>query len=204
MPASRNSFSYWRLNPALHDAIRKAGRGASLFRHTRRPQPWSHVHSVCGTTSRSAWPEVRIFLKTTDDDIILIGHSTGGLDIRRLIWDLHPPSDNAMNARSDNAMNARIAVDGVHQSWQIKPEVLLRCIKKVVFLSVPHWGTNIAEWVYRRAALRKTVIRDLRQPSPVRRSLPGPNLGGPGRRRCGTHRRAGVSCITRRADRGQI
>ncbi len=31
-----------------------------------------------------------------------------------------------------------------------------------MFLSVPHWGTNIAEWVYRRAALRKTVIADLR------------------------------------------
>ena len=31
-----------------------------------------------------------------------------------------------------------------------------------MFLSVPHWGTNIAEWVYRRAPLRKTVIADLR------------------------------------------
>ena len=88
-----------------------------------------------------------------DDEIILIGHSTGGLDIRRLICDLHPPSGNAMTAR--------IAVDGVHQGWQIKPKDLLGCIKKVVFLSVPHWGTNIAEWVKNRKALRITVIRDL-------------------------------------------
>ncbi len=89
-----------------------------------------------------------------DDDIILIGHSTGGLDIRQLLWDLRP--------FSDNARNAPIAVDGVHHDWQIKPEDLRRCIKRVVFLSVPHWGTNIADWVCKRPALRKTVIADLR------------------------------------------
>lgn len=81
------------------------------------------------------------------DDIILIGHSTGGLDIRQLICDL------------DDARNAQILVDG---GWPIKAEELRSCIKKVVFLSVPHWGTNIAEWVYSRPALRKTVIADLR------------------------------------------
>ena len=87
-----------------------------------------------------------------DDDIILIGHSTGGLDIRQLICDLHPSSDDARNAQ--------IRVDGVHRP--IRAKQLRDRIKKVVFLSVPHWGTNIAEWVYKRAALRKTVICDLR------------------------------------------
>jgi len=83
---------------------------------------------------------------TNDDDIVLIGHSTGGLDIRQLICDL------------DDARNAKIGVDG----RLIEAEDLRRCIKKVVFLSVPHWGTNIADWVYKRPALRKTVICDLR------------------------------------------
>jgi triacylglycerol lipase len=85
------------------------------------------------------------------DDIILVGHSTGGLDIRQLICDLHPSLDDAWNAR--------ILADG---GRPIEAEELRHRIKKVVFLSVPHWGTNIAEWVYTRAALRKTVIADLR------------------------------------------
>jgi triacylglycerol esterase/lipase EstA (alpha/beta hydrolase family) len=62
-----------------------------------------------------------------DDDIILIGHSTGGLDIRRLICDLD----------LGRAMNAQIRVDGVHHR-AIEPGELRRCIKRVVFLSVPH------------------------------------------------------------------
>jgi len=88
-----------------------------------------------------------------DDEIILIGHSTGGLDIRRLIRDLHPPEDDPRNAR-----NARIGVDG---SKPIQAQELSSRIKKVVFLSVPHWGTNIAEWVKNWKALRITVIADL-------------------------------------------
>jgi hypothetical protein len=90
-------------------------------------------------------------IRADRDEIILVGHSTGGLDIRRLICDLD----------LGRARNVQIEVDGVHQRWRIKPEVLRSCIKKVVFLSVPHWGTNIAEWVYRRAPLRIKVVREL-------------------------------------------
>jgi triacylglycerol lipase len=86
-----------------------------------------------------------------DDEIILIGHSTGGLDIRRLICDFHHPLLH-------DGKNDEIGADG---GKPIQAQELRDCIKKVIFLSVPHWGTNIAEWVYRRAHLRKTVIRDL-------------------------------------------
>lgn len=84
-------------------------------------------------------------LKT--DKVILVGHSTGGLDIRQLIWDLHQPK------------NTQIVVDG---GWPLKAKDLRDCIDAVVFLSVPHWGTNIAEWVYSHPILRTTVITDLR------------------------------------------
>jgi triacylglycerol lipase len=81
------------------------------------------------------------------DSIVLVGHSTGGLDIRQLIWDLHKTGPAAVPA--DGAVT-------------IPARVIRGCLKAVVFLSVPHWGTNIADWVYSQWLLRKTVIADLR------------------------------------------
>ena len=82
-----------------------------------------------------------------DDEIILVGHSTGGLDIRQLIWDLH----------SDQ--NGDIRVDG---GTAVALEAIRSRIHRVVFLSVPHWGTNIADWVRSHPWLRSTVIAELR------------------------------------------
>jgi triacylglycerol lipase len=84
-------------------------------------------------------------LKT--DEIVLVGHSTGGLDIRRLIWDLH---------RHENRFTY------ADTGFRIGAQVIRNCVRGVVFLSVPHWGTNIADWVYGHSLLRKTVIADLR------------------------------------------
>jgi hypothetical protein len=36
-----------------------------------------------------------------------------------------------------------------------------RCLDGVVFLSVPHWGTNIADWVHSHSVLRAAVIAKL-------------------------------------------
>lgn len=94
-----------------------------------------------------------------DDDVTLVGHSTGGLDIRRLLWDLHESKHP-------------ILVDGREE---VQPQKLLEQIRRVVFLSVPHWGTNIADWVKNHWVLRKAFIEDLRatvagaQFSPVER-----------------------------------
>ena len=82
-----------------------------------------------------------------NDQVVLVGHSTGGLDIRQLIWDLH------------DLKNRRVPVDG---GCSVSARAIRRCLKGVVFLSVPHWGTNVADWVYSHSVLRKTVIADLR------------------------------------------
>jgi triacylglycerol lipase len=82
-----------------------------------------------------------------DDDVILVGHSTGGLDIRQLVADLH------------DRKNREVHVEG---------GILVDCadirkrVRRVVFLSVPHWGTNIADWVHAHPCLRKAVITELR------------------------------------------
>lgn len=86
-------------------------------------------------------------LKT--DKIVLVGHSTGGLDIRQLICDLP----------SDREADRLIRVDG---GCPVSARAMRHCLDGVVFLSVPHWGTNIADWVYSHAILRKTAIADLR------------------------------------------
>ena len=82
-----------------------------------------------------------------DDQIALVGHSTGGLDIRRLLWDLR---------HRDNKV---IMVDG---KAEVEPEGILRRVRRVVFLSVPHWGTNIADWVRAQAFLRMAVVAEMR------------------------------------------
>jgi hypothetical protein len=83
---------------------------------------------------------------STNDDLILVGHSTGGLDIRQLLWDLHRQKEP-------------MVVDG---GAKIEPEKILERVRRVVFLSVPHWGTNIADWVHAHPVWRETVVAELR------------------------------------------
>jgi triacylglycerol lipase len=80
------------------------------------------------------------------DEVTLVGHSTGGLDIRWLLWDLHHRKEP-------------IVVDG---EVKVEPKEILKCVRRVVFLSVPHWGTNIADWVREQRILRKAVVEELR------------------------------------------
>ncbi len=65
-----------------------------------------------------------------DDRIALVGHSTGGLDIRKLLVDL--ATDPERYIHTDAA--CPIAMDKV-----------LGAIQRVGFLSVPHYGTNLAD-----------------------------------------------------------
>ncbi|MGC3999503.1 MAG: hypothetical protein QM767_19510 [Anaeromyxobacter sp.] len=68
--------------------------------------------------------------------IALIGHSTGGLDIRRLLRDL--------------AAGAGCPVDGDRQdAVRVDAAALLAHLERVVFLSVPQRGTPLADLVRR-------------------------------------------------------
>ena len=80
------------------------------------------------------------------DDVILVGHSTGGLDIRQLIWTLHREKEP-------------LILDG---GARIEPERILERVRRAVFLSVPHWGTNIADWVHSQRVWREAVMTALR------------------------------------------
>ncbi len=85
------------------------------------------------------------------DSIALVGHSTGGLDIRWLIWEL------------SESPHRTFPVDGaIDSDSMIAAEDLLALIKRVVFLSVPQWGTNIADWVRSYKIGRKFAVGDLR------------------------------------------
>ena len=83
------------------------------------------------------------------------GRSNAGLDIRRLLYDL---------ARDvTTAPQRRYFHDGIHgRPFAVSPRRILRLIDRVVFLSVPQWGTNIADWVRTYAAARLAIITDLR------------------------------------------
>jgi hypothetical protein len=82
-----------------------------------------------------------------DDAVILVGHSTGGLDIRQLIWDLHDPAKDP------------VRVDG---GLKVKAKSIRDCVQGIVFLSVPHWGTNIADWVHSHPVWRTAIVADMR------------------------------------------
>jgi hypothetical protein len=86
----------------------------------------------------------------TGDEVVLVGHSTGGLDIRRLISDLATDRDPQ-------------PIDGHQESAvAVSADEIRRFITRVVFISVPHWGTNIADWVRAHRIERWLTVANLR------------------------------------------
>ncbi|HET6338950.1 MAG TPA: hypothetical protein VFG30_37280 [Polyangiales bacterium] len=80
-----------------------------------------------------------------DDRIVLVGHSTGGLDIRHLLMDLAKPGASS--------------VDGSAQdSIRITNEQILGMIRRVVFVSTPHYGSNIVDdWLEHTTYVKRCI-----------------------------------------------
>ena len=71
----------------------------------------------------------------SNDRIALVGHSTGGLDIRLLLWHLAQSSKPVL---TDGGR-------GKNKAVEVDPHEVLKRVDRVVFISVPQWGTNIAD-----------------------------------------------------------
>ncbi len=66
-----------------------------------------------------------------DDRVALVGHSTGGLDIRKALYEL------------TRAPDANIVVDG---GSAVRQGDILARVERICFLSTPHYGTNLADF----------------------------------------------------------
>jgi triacylglycerol lipase len=82
------------------------------------------------------------------DELTLVGHSTGGLDIRRLLRDLRFGPYDANGAPPAGPIDTH--VDGC--SVPVTASALRGLIRRIVFLSVPHFGTNVADYFFKLKA----------------------------------------------------
>jgi triacylglycerol lipase len=116
---------------------------------------------TAGVSTRAAWLGAYLAKRIArceiegDDRVALVGHSTGGLDIRRLLFsEEHAPRKLHLDggAAAGRARATAIEVD---------QREILKKVNRVVFMSVPQYGTNIADWVRAHAALRRVVVKEL-------------------------------------------
>jgi hypothetical protein len=87
-----------------------------------------------------------------EDSVALVGHSTGGLDIRQMLFAPAQP-DLDLDGGAIDELRAT-AVPVAHSQ-------ILDTVSRVVFLSVPQYGTNIADWVRSHTLARRAVIEGL-------------------------------------------
>ena len=101
-----------------------------------------HTFPTAGVTTRARLLEAYLARRCArnefqwDDTIVLVGHSTGGLDIRQLLTELTAHADESVRVDGDTT-----------RAWTIRCEHILKLIRRAVFVSVPQRGANIADHV---------------------------------------------------------
>lgn len=89
------------------------------------------------------------------DTIALIGHSTGGLDIREV---LYSPKREQRHLHVDGGDGGEPAGGVPPTAIHVHQSEILDKVSRVVFISVPQYGTNIADWVRAHGPLRRMMI----------------------------------------------
>jgi hypothetical protein len=143
---------YAGVTPVFDEWVQAAAPGSAASRATLRY--FDNLPTAAVTTRAQAlraYLEKRLARREFQpgDRIALVGHSTGGLDIRQLLRDLQPER-TAGPRFIDGDANAAVSVHA---------EALLSNIQRLGFLSVPQRGTNIAQCV---EAYERDVLGSIR------------------------------------------
>jgi len=120
---------YTRVTEAFTEWRKAEGKAQSTSLHYFDNLPTASVKARARKLRRFVAKLVERNMVQTGDEIVIGGHSTGGLDVRQLVLDLIRDKDP-----------------------------LLDRIHRLVFLSVPQRGTNIADWVKAHERWRKFLI----------------------------------------------
>jgi hypothetical protein len=142
---------YADLTPLFRQWRGRARRRRPAVLHYFDNVPTASVATRAGRLQRYLAKRVARGEFQAGDRLALVGHSTGGLDIRCLLRQL--ASSPRRQTRVDAERRSAVGIVG---------DDLLAFVDRVVFLSVPHRGTNIADWVAGYRIGRRLLLRQLR------------------------------------------